>query len=281
MGSKLNIGIIGQGFVGNAVKEGLQNDYNILTYDIKKELSNCESLLDVIKNCYLIFVCLPTPMQKDGSCHINILEDTIKSVFDMGLANILIIKSTVPPTTISLFEEKYGKIITFVYNPEFLTEANAIDDFKNQDRIILGCSDSDAFDCVAGIYRKTFPLIPIIHTSFDEAIMVKYITNAFLATKVIFANEFYDICNSLDINYNNVYSTATLDSRLGSSHWMVPGPDGDRGFGGHCFPKDLGAIRFTAEYNGVNTDLMDAVIDKNNKIRKDRNWERQKGRAII
>ena len=276
-----NIGIIGQGFVGNSVKEGLKDDYNILTYDLKPELCNCASMKELVRGCYVIFLCLPTPMQKDGSCYVGILEEAVRDIAEMAVINLLVIKSTVPPTTIDYFEETYGELLSFIYNPEFLTEANAINDFKNQDRIILGCSDHDAFTCVADIYRKTFPLIPIIETTFNEAIMVKYITNAFLSMKVIFANEMYDLCKELGINYNIVYNVAAFDKRLGESHWAVPGPDGDMGFGGHCFPKDLNAICYVAYENNIDTRLLDAVLHKNDMIRKNRDWESQQGRAVI
>jgi len=274
-----NIGIIGQGFVGGAVRQGFESDYNVLTYDINPNLCNCESLRDVVENCDVIFMCLPTPMRHDGSCYTGILEEVVDEVCKISKHCILVIKSTIPPGTIDFLAKKY--ILGFVYNPEFLTEANAVKDFKNQDRIVLGVEEDYAFDKVADIYRKTFPFIPIIKTTFNEAIMVKYITNAFLASKVIFANEMYDICSSLGINYDMVSLVAQLDNRLGRSHWRVPGPDGDRGFGGHCFPKDLNALRHTANQHNVNTHLLDAILFKNDLIRKDRDWERQVGRAVI
>lgn len=273
------IGIIGQGFVGSSLLAGFKDDYNVLTYDINPDLCNSKSLKDVVDNCFIIFVCVPTPMNHNGSCYVGILEEVIGQIYEMMVERLLVIKSTIPPGTLRGFRDKYK--LRLIYNPEFLTEANAVNDFKNQDRIILGVDDDWDFNQVANIYRKTFPLVPIIKTTIDEAIMVKYITNAFLSTKVIFANEMYDTCNGLNIDYDTVYSIARLDTRLGISHWQVPGPDGDRGFGGHCFPKDLNAIRYVARENNVDTELMDTVLQKNDKIRKNRDWEKQKGRAVV
>ena len=110
--------------------------------------------------------------------------------------------------------------------------------------------------------------------------MVKYFTNTFLATKVSFDNEIYQLCNKLNIDYDKVVEYATLDERLGKSHWGVPGHDGDLGYGGHCFPKDLAALLYLSyQYNTVN-EVLKATQETNDKVRSDRDWERMKGRAV-
>ena len=112
--------------------------------------------------------------------------------------------------------------------------------------------------------------------------MVKYVTNSFLATKVSFANEMYQICNKLDIDYDKVVEYATFDERLGKSHWNVPGPDGDFGYGGHCFPKDVKALIYVAEDElGLYSTMLRATDKKNDVVRKNRDWEQMKGRAVI
>ena len=111
--------------------------------------------------------------------------------------------------------------------------------------------------------------------------MIKYVTNCFLATKVSFANEMYQICENLDIDYDKVIEYAKYDERLGYSHWNVPGHDGDFGYGGHCFPKDLKALISLAHDLNVSPRVLTAVDCKNNDVRTDRDWERQEGRAII
>ena len=172
--------------------------------------------------------------------------------------------------------------INIAFNPEFLTEANSIDDFKNQNRIIIG-STRKVGAKIKSIYSKVFPKVPIIKTSATIAEMIKYFTNCFLAMKVSYANEIYQICEKLDIDYDKVVEYAVRDERIGTSHLNVPGPDGDLGFGGHCFPKDLNALIHLAEKQGLGLDInvLKAVLETNNKVRTDRDWEQQKGRAVI
>lgn len=273
------IGIIGQGFVGTAVNEGLAKHYNIETYDIAKD-STCDSLEELYSKSTIIFLCLPTPMERDGSCHLGIIEPVLKELNELG-KTIVVVKSTIPPGTTEKWNKKH-KNIDIVFNPEFLTEANSIEDFKNQNRIIVG-GPRPATTKVARVFRKSFPKVPIIKTGSTYAEMVKYVTNCFLATKVSFANEMYEICEYLDIDYDKVIEYAKHDDRLGYSHWGVPGPDGDFGYGGHCFPKDIKALISVAmELDSyVKPIMLQATDSKNDKIRNNRDWETQKGRAVI
>jgi UDPglucose 6-dehydrogenase len=115
--------------------------------------------------------------------------------------------------------------------------------------------------------------------------MVKYLINCFFATKVSFANEMAQICEALElkglnVDYDKVVEYASYDKRLGPTHWKVPGPDGDRGFGGHCFPKDINALMYLAKSLNVDPKVLNGAWEKNQEIRKDRNWERQIGRAV-
>ncbi len=278
----MNIGIIGQGFVGSAVREGLNNFYKVRTFDLDSEKCN-STHKEVCLNSDIIFVCLPTPMRLTGECDTRILELAIsqieeecKKAYDPKNP-IVIIKSTVPPGTTARINKESNLSVCF--SPEFLTEANSFNDFKNQTRIIVG-GPRPATGKIKQMFRKVFPEIPIIKTGSNTAETVKYFTNCFLATKVIFANEMYDICNSLDVDFDKVTEYSLHDKRIGKSHLMVPGPDGDRGFGGHCFPKDLEALVYLSEERGVDPDLLKKVLDKNNKLRKNRDWEKMKGRAI-
>ena len=113
--------------------------------------------------------------------------------------------------------------------------------------------------------------------------MVKYFTNCFLATKVSFANEMYEICNYLKIDYDKVVEYSKYDERIGKSHLDVPGPDGDLGYGGHCFPKDVRALYSVAMEleSDIDPIILRAINSKNDKIRKNRDWEKQVGRAVI
>ena len=276
----MNIGIVGQGYVGTAVKTIFEKYYNVLTYDLDKDKSSCGSILEMVVNTDIIFVCVPTPMNKDGSCNLDIVEDVIEKINLVGKEDTIVaIKSTVTPGTTNRLNKQYN-YLSIVFNPEFLTEVNFIDDFKNQNRIIIG-GPRPATTKVRRLYKKAFPRVAIIKTGSTVAEMVKYFTNCFLATKVSFANEMYQICNKLEIDYDKVIEYTQYDSRIGNSHLEVPGPDGDFGYGGHCFPKDVKALIDVTINLGIQPHILMATDNKNNIIRKNRDWEKQKGRAII
>ena len=272
----MNIGIIGQGYVGSAIKLGFQDHYDVVTYD-KFDLgkSTHSKISDLVEETKVIFVCVPTPMRKDGTCYTGIVEEVIREINETANDHIVVIKSTVPPGTTDRFNHEFSNV-TVIFNPEFLTEENFLDDFKNQNRIILGGSRKGT-NKLRQIYSKVFPKATIVKTGDKHAEMVKYFTNCFLATKVSFANEMYNICEQLDLDYDKIVEYATYDERLGKSHWAVPGPDGDFGFGGHCLPKDLSAIVNTFNTYG----LLEAVEEVNDQVREDRDWEHMVGRAVI
>ena len=272
----MRIGIIGQGYVGTALKEGFQDFYQVETfdkYDIAK--STQPNISDVVGLSDVLFVCVPTPMKNDGTCYTGIVEEVIREINQEANGQIVVIKSTVPPGTTDRLNEEYVHTTT-IFNPEFLTEANFIQDFKNQNRIILG-GDRKGTNKVRQIYSRIFPNATIVKTGAKHAEMVKYFTNCFLATKVSFANEMYSVCEQIGIDYDKVVEYAIYDERLGKSHWAVPGPDGDFGFGGHCFPKDLSAIINEFKTYG----LLEAVENVNDQVRNDRDWEHMVGRAVI
>jgi UDPglucose 6-dehydrogenase len=161
-----------------------------------------------------------------------------------------------------------------------LTEANFIEDFKNQDRIIIG-GPRPASTKVRQLFYKAFPKAHIVKTGSITAEMVKYFTNTFLATKVSFANEMKMICDGLNIDYDKVVEYATYDERLGKSHWAVPGPDGKDGFGGSCFPKDLNALIHLAGELELCTEVLMGAWNTNLKVRPEEDWKELKGRAVV
>ena len=189
------------------------------------------------------------------------------------------IKSTVSPGTTARINSLHPNL-QIVFNPEFLTERNAVSDYENQNRIILG-GPRPATTELKQIFSKVFPNAHIIKTDSTHAEMVKYLTNTFLSVKVSFANEIYQICDKLKIDYDKVVEYATMDERLGESHWSVPGHDGDFGFGGHCFPKDLQAMIHLSDVLETTSNVLNAARDTNDKVRKNRDWEGMKGRAIV
>jgi len=276
------IGIVGQGFVGNAINEGFSPYYKIRAYD--KFKPTYDTIESVVEYSDVIFVCVPTPMSETGECYTGIVESVLSDINNEcdrhNLTNkICIIKSTVPPGTTKNMNEMFANL-NVIFSPEFLTEANAVNDFKNQNRIILGGLNKVTAK-VKPIFAKVFPNARIVKTDSKYAEMVKYVTNTFLATKVSFANEINQICEALEIDYDKVIEYAQHDDRLGKSHWSVPGPDGDLGYGGHCFPKDLMALIHLELQFGINPTMLAATMAKNDEVREERDWESMEGRAVI
>jgi len=276
------IGIVGQGFVGNAVYQKFKKYYDILTNDLDENKST-STIDNLIRLCDTIFLCLPTPMKPSGECDVSILEDVLDNI-DLITDNLetrrtVVIKSTIPPGTTEKFNLRYESL-NIVFNPEFLTERNAVSDYENQNRIILGGPRPTTTE-LKQIFSKVFPKARIIKTNSTYAEMVKYTTNTFLSTKVSFANEIYEICQRVGADYDKVIEYATLDERLGESHWGVPGHDGDFGFGGHCFPKDLSALLYVARKQGSIHNVLEATQKTNDEVRKNRDWEQMKGRAVV
>jgi len=280
----MNIGIVGQGYVGTAVKEVFSKHYEVDTYDLDKDKCSVDYLEDLVELTNIIFVCVPTPMRKDGSCDTSIVESVVKDINDMVVSRnvsgrIVAIKSTIPPGTTNRLNKECHNI-SVIFNPEFLTEANFIDDFKNQNRIIIG-GERPSTTKLRQVYSLAFPHAKIVKTGSKTAEMVKYMTNTFLATKVSFANEMKQICDELKIDYDKVVEYSTYDERLGKSHWAVPGPDGKLGFGGSCFPKDLNAlIKFADELN-IGTWVLRSAWETNLDVRPEKDWRELKGRAVV
>jgi UDPglucose 6-dehydrogenase len=300
----MNVGIIGQGFVGTAVREGLRKHHTILTYD-KKHLDHIDyfagdlgrsqpsssPVSQLCVDCAVIFICLPTPMGMDGSCDTSIVESTIALIYDarrnrqsesVGLcySPTIIIKSTVPPGTTKELMGKYpGTKICF--NPEFLTERDPVGDFQRQNRIVIGVEDRGTATAVSLMYREAFPGVEQCVVDSTTAELVKYFTNVALAVRVSLANEFYQIAQKLDLDYGQVQKIANLDPRLGGSHWQVPGLDGKMGFSGSCFPKDLNGLITFAESIGVSCPTMLGAWQTNLNVRPERDWEQLVGRAVI
>jgi UDPglucose 6-dehydrogenase len=207
------------------------------------------------------------------------MESVIKSIDSIEKGKTLVIKSTVPPGTTERVSKQYPDQ-TIIFNPEFLTERNFIDDFFNQDRIFLGVTPGHNevhVKQVTDLYRdfcknQTNPGNVFVVDS-KAAEMLKYTTNCFLATKVSFFNEIYDICVAKGIEFSSVVELLKMDKRIGKSHMSVPGFENKRGWGGSCFPKDLNALVAVAEECGVDALMLEAAWVKNLTVRDDHEWE--------
>jgi len=266
--------------VGNAFYEGMRHAFDVVRYDTRPEFSDVGSLVELLQTVDgPIFVCVPTPMNPDGSASTAIVEDVVRNIYGWG-ERIVVIKSTVPPGTTDRLNKMFGPTLSVVFNPEFLTEAQPVEDFKNQDRIIVG-GDPEATQIVADIYSVAYPGVMQVQCDATTAEMVKYVGNCFLATKISFANEISQICEKLGVAYDGVINLAMLDKRLGRSHWKVPGPDGHYGFGLTCFPKDINALIAVAIELGVDPKILRAAWEKNLEVRPEKDWEKMKGRAVL
>jgi len=258
------IGIVGNGFVGNAVYQNLRDKVECKVFDADKNRS-FNKLEEVITQDF-IFVCLPTPMRFGGECDLSILDQFFENLPD-NLIGTFVIKSTVPVGTTKKYTERHNVI----HNPEFLTARNAIQDFANSERNIVGGDPELCYDFVR-FFEQCFPNIPSIVTSSDESETIKYFSNTFLAYKVAYFNKLYDMCQAIGMDYDVVCEGVTADSRIGKSHTQVPGIDNDRGFGGTCFPKDINSLIKQMESHNVNADMLKEVWKYNEQIRKVIDW---------
>ena len=289
------IGVIGQGFVGGSLRAGFEEvtDLKIETYDIAKpKLSTCKTNEELFGKADIVFVCVPTPMKKSGKCDTRIVESVLDEIHRYSLVNdvpkIAVVKSTIPPGSTAMWNDKFGRSkLRVVFNPEFLTEANAKQDFLNQNRIVLG-GPVEAVGYVAEVFGKFVDnqddcvTCDIIRTTSTTAEFVKYVTNCYLAMKVSFSNEIFQMANAMGVDYDELMDTITCDPRISRRHTQVPGPDGNLGFGGHCFPKDLQALIYVAKNIDVDPIILQAIWNKNELVRPShaRDWEGMKGRAV-
>ena len=243
------IGIVGGGFVGGAMYENFKGVFDVHVWDINEEKRTIKTFESFVDWADIIFVCVPTPMKESGECDTSIVEDVIANIAKLDRRKYVVIKSTVTPGTTEHLAELHNMVIGF--NPEFLTEANAYNDFRHQPLIILGADDNGIGTIMAQIYyefnAKVDNVAHVIQRTTKEAELFKYLANCFLATKVIFANEFKILCDKVNVDYGRIAEVAMLDKRLGHTHWRVPGPDGKLGFGGSCFPKDTSALLHFAD----------------------------------
>jgi UDPglucose 6-dehydrogenase len=262
-----NIGIVGNGFVGNAIYQNIKNFYNVKVYDIDKNKSY--NTLEQALDTDICFVCLPTPMThtEGGECNLDIINQFFINL-PKNLNTLFAIKSTIPiGTTRNLKSTRPD--LKIVHNPEFLTAKNSVEDFKNSDRNIIGGQDAES---LLLFYNKLFPNSNNLIVSSDESETIKYFANTYLATKVTFFNLMFDVCEKYRINYENVVNGVCSDKRIGFSHSKVPGPDGDRGFGGTCFPKDINSLIDTLDNNELNSSILKEIWNYNKIIRKDWDW---------
>ena len=273
------IGVIGNGFVGNAVAKGFEEHVEVFIYDLDKNKTT-HTFTETLQ-CDYVFVCLPTPMidAEGGKCNLSILEKFFEDASKIETKAIYIIKSTVPIGTTQRISELYPHM-KIVHNPEFLTAANAEYDFVNADRHVIG-GDLKLTSLVMKLYEMYFPNTPVHIMKSKESECAKYFANCFLATKVMVFNEMKMLCDQMpDVNYNDILKGVCSDDRIGHSHTFVPGPDGDHGFGGTCFPKDINSLINIMIENNVDPLVLKSVWDQNKNYRKNWDWSDNKSAVL-
>ena len=262
--SNLKMGIVGHGFVGKATDFGFNKNVTKLIIDPKYN----NSIRDlVVFKPEIIFVCVPTPMLSNGFQDSSTVTEVISEITDLIPETLIVIKSTITPNVIDKLKNLSSDI---VYNPEFLREKHANFDFENTKILILGGEKEDCKK-VASIYKnhsicktQNFHIVDLTTASF-----IKYSINTFLATKVIYFNELFNLFSELETNdsWQKVIDIISHDERLGSSHMNVPGHDGKRGFGGACFPKDSIALIKFAQSMQIDLSVLKSAVKTNNQIR--------------
>jgi len=262
---KLKISIIGNGFVGNAINQGLNSYFDVKVFDIDPKKST-HSLREC-SSTNIVFICVPTP-SKNGSFDMSHVEDVVSK---LNNSSVLVVKSTITPEAAVSLVDKFPER-RLVFNPEFLTERTAVEDFINQKRIVLG-GDAKDTSIVANMYKKVFPNCHYIETDVKTSCFIKYFCNCFFASKVSLMNEFYQVAEKEGINWETALDGLLSSGWVNQMHTSVPGPDGSLGFGGKCFPKDMVAYSSYVEGLGVDPKIIKAAWEKNLEIRIDRNWE--------
>ena len=260
----MKIGIIGYGFVGKALANGLRDDVEIFKVDPKLN-SKIEDLAEF--NPDAVFICVPTPMNKNFSQDITIVKSVIKELMNLNLNSLIVLKSTVLPNHIKEIESLVPK---FVFNPEFLREKHADQDFIDSKLIIFG-GNIKSSKVLAKIYQDFTKCAcnDYVFTDAIAAAIIKYSINSFLATKVTFFNELHSlfIQSGSKESWNEFISFLAKDPRIGNSHMEVPGHDGRFGYGGACLPKDSNAFYEYSEETGSPLNILKNVITVNNKTR--------------
>ena len=258
----MKLGIIGYGVVGKAIDNTFSEYCDVIKYDKYFDYNSFEDICQ----SHFLFIVVPTPFD----CQLNMvdtsaIDESLDKLSEKNYSGIVIIKSTIPPGTCDYYNKKHK--LNIVFNPEFLRESTTPnEDFRNQHSIVIGTESEIFFKSVKDLYIKAqFHDSDYYHTSFTESEMIKYAQNTTLASRVALSNIIFDACNKFKIDYDKVREIAfDRFDIIGPSMVKVPGPDGSRGFGGKCLPKDI--MGFSTIHD---SDVLLSIIKYNDKLRND------------
>lgn len=256
----MRIGIAGLGIIGSACHFGFEKiGHTMFFHDPKFPDSKIEDIL----NTEIIYVCVPTPSNQDGSCDTSIVESVVEELINKQFSGIIAIKSTIEPGTTQKMIEKHGNDkICFV--PEFLRERFAIADFiENHEILAVGTNDASVYQTVIkshGKYPKSF-----VQMSPSEAELLKYYSNVFNALRIVFSNEMYEICKALGADYTIIKDTFIKRGTAKDIYMDVN--ENFRGYGGMCLPKDTKALNALVKKLNLDLELFDVIDKENNKFK--------------
>jgi UDPglucose 6-dehydrogenase len=255
----MKIGIVGLGVIGTACKYGFEKLGHIIKIHDIKLGTTIEDIIDTDIN----FICVPTPSKDDGSCDTSIVKSVIYELKDKNYNGVIAIKSTVTPTTTENLINETNLKLCFV--PEFLRERCAVSDFtENHEILSIGTTDDLIFDVVKKCHGNYPKNVVKMHPT--EAELLKYYSNVFNAMKITFANEMYEICKKLNINYSIIKDSFIKRGTTKDAYLDVN--ENFRGYAGVCLPKDTKALDFFVKSIGLDLKLFETIDNENKKFKK-------------
>jgi UDPglucose 6-dehydrogenase len=266
------IGIIGLGFVGNAIHETVKKISNISIYD-KFKNGGMGSLKECL-NTDILFLSLPTQYDSvKGEYNKDAIYEVCQELTLNNYQGAVIIKSTVEPETTDIMSEEFPQL-QLIHNPEFLTARTAVEDFANQKHIVLGkgnnCTEEKLKE-VCDFYKELFPEAEISLCSSLESESMKIFCNSFYAVKIQFFTELYLTCQKNGSDYNKVKDMMIKNKWINPMHTTIPGTDGQISYGGLCFPKETNALLKYMEKNNVSNSVLNATVTERELMRDDHN----------
>ena len=245
----MNITIAGYGFVGKAHREVLKDKHDITVVDPAWPEYN----KPIPQDTDAVIDCVSTQRRADGSCEMTNVYEVVERCPDVPI----LIKSTISLEGWQMLKDTFPNAM-LNFSPEFLRAATAVDDLSTADYMLIGGNSIN-------FWNKVFD-VAIEICDVEALIIAKYARNSFLALKVAYFNQLYDLCKALDVDYEAVKQYTAMDTRIGDSHTSITA---ERGFGGHCFPKDIDALIRTAQRDNVELSILKEAVEYNKSIRKD------------
>ena len=265
------IGIIGHGVVGKAASNTLKKSFNLVIYDKYLDLDKFSDL----SSCDMVFIMVPTPFDvEQNEVDLSAVEDALERLKLIDYLGTVILKSTIPPGTTKRYKGLYN--FDLVFNPEFLRESTTPnEDFANQDVVVIGADSDTLFEKCKNMYSKVLKKnTEYFFVDTTTAEMIKSSQNTMLASRVAIANLIFDACSQIDVEYDIVKKIAFDRFEIIGPHMtQVPGPDGNRGFGGKCLPKDIRALSSVSSSKLLRDIILynDTLRDDLNKVLKNYN----------